>query len=190
MYTERLALRRVAATDVDNFMALNADEGVMRFLDWRPPERQDVVSEIADIIAAYDQHPRLGRFVAEDLAGDFVGWWGLRVTSAGPDEPELGYRLRRRYWGRGLATEGCRALLHEAFDRLAVSRVHAETMTVNTASRRVLEKVGLHHVRTFHSGFPNPLPGTELGEVAYEISRDDWQAASSTDEQRVWSHDR
>lgn len=47
-------------------------------------------------------------------------------------------------------------------------------MAVNTASRRVLEKVGMRHLRTFHSDYPDPLPGTEHGEVVYGISLADW----------------
>jgi RimJ/RimL family protein N-acetyltransferase len=162
--------------DVCNWLALNSDDGVMRFLDWHPPGRQDVVAEIEDIIQAYERYPGLGRFAAEDPAGEFVGWFGLRVTvAASPDEVELGYRLRRRFWGQGLATEGSRALVEYAFDRQDVAKVYAETMAVNTASRRVLEKVGLHLVRTFHREWVNPLPGTEFGEVVYELTRADWR---------------
>ena len=174
--TERLVLRRVSATDVENVMALNGDEGVMRFLDHQPPERGAVVAEIQALIEAYDLHPGLGRFVAEDHSGEFVGWFGLRASPAGPHEGELGYRLRRRHWGHGLATEGSRALLRHAFDRLQLERVYAETMAVNTPSRRVLEKVGMRHVRTFLAELPDPLPGTEHGEVVYEITRVGWRA--------------
>ncbi|GGM30496.1 GNAT family N-acetyltransferase [Micromonospora yangpuensis] len=81
---------------------------------------------------------------------------------------ELGYRLRRVAWGRGLATEGSRALLRYAFDTVGVRRVWAQTMAVNTRSRAVLERAGLRYVRTFHLHFDDPIPGTEHGEVEYE----------------------
>jgi RimJ/RimL family protein N-acetyltransferase len=50
-------------------------------------------------------------------------------------------------------------------------------MTVNTGSRRVLEKAGLGHARTVHLHWPGPLPGNEHGEVEYELRRDDWLAS-------------
>ena len=61
-----------------------------------------------------------------------------------------------------------------AFAQPQVNRIWAETMAVNTRSRRVLEKVGLAYLRTTHRYFDNPLPGTELGEVEYQLRRADW----------------
>lgn len=87
---------------------------------------------------------------------------------------ELGYRLRRSAWGQGYATEGSRALVHRAFTELGVHNVVATTMSVNTGSRRVLEKAGLHHTRTVHLEWPEPLEGNEHGEVEYQLSRRDW----------------
>jgi RimJ/RimL family protein N-acetyltransferase len=107
--------------------------------------------------------------------GRFLGWFGLLVDSVDPLVVELGYRLRRSEWGRGLATEGSRALIEHAFARAGAAKVVAETMAVNTASRRVMEKAGMRHVRTFQGVFEEPLPGTDSGEVAYEICRDEWQ---------------
>jgi RimJ/RimL family protein N-acetyltransferase len=51
-------------------------------------------------------------------------------------------------------------------------------MAVNRASRRVLEKAGLTHVGAVRRRWPEPLPGSELGEVKYEIARDAWEAAT------------
>ncbi|MFC8846533.1 MULTISPECIES: GNAT family N-acetyltransferase [unclassified Micromonospora] len=91
-------------------------------------------------------------------------------------QAELGYRLRRAAWGRGLATEGSRALVRYAFTTLGLARVWAETMAVNTASRRVMEKSGLRHVRTVHLDWDDPIEGTEHGEVEYELLRGEWTA--------------
>src|SRR4249920_337923 len=113
--TRRLGLRRVVVSDLDDFMRLNADEGVMRFISRNPPARQAVRLEIEQILTAYETFPSHGRFVAEDRTGTFLGWFGLQVTGAGPAAPSLGYRLRRAVWGRGLATEGGLALVDHAF---------------------------------------------------------------------------
>jgi RimJ/RimL family protein N-acetyltransferase len=90
------------------------------------------------------------------------------------DAYEVGYRLGRRWWGRGLAVEGTRAIIAAAFSLLGARRLTAQTMAVNQRSRRVMERCGMRHVRTFHLEFDDPLPGTELGEVQYEITRAQW----------------
>ena len=51
-------------------------------------------------------------------------------------------------------------------------------MAVNTPSRRVLERVGLRHVRTYHEHFDDPIPGTEQGEVEYAVTRSEWRVRS------------
>jgi RimJ/RimL family protein N-acetyltransferase len=106
-----------------------------------------------------------------------VGWFSLRRVREGVGE--LGYRLRRGAWGRGLASEGAIALVAVAFADYDFRRIVATTMAVNSASRRVMEKTGLTHVRTVYPHWREPLPGSELGEVEYEITRDEWEAERS-----------
>jgi RimJ/RimL family protein N-acetyltransferase len=164
--TERLRLRPLATDDVDRLVELDADPQVMRFITGGASTPRD---EAARIVARATGH----RWLAfGDADGDFVGWFGLRPSAAG--ERELGYRLRRACWGRGLATEGARALVHLAFAELHASRVWAQTMTVNLASRRVMERCGLRFVRTFFTEWPEPVAGSEEGDVEYELTRAEW----------------
>jgi hypothetical protein len=88
-----------------------------------------------------------------------------------PGEIVLGFRLRRSAWGQGYATEGSRALIRKGFTELGARRVVAETMVVNLASGRVLEKAGLHLVRVFHQPWPYRLDGRELGDAEYAVTR-------------------
>lgn len=171
--TPRLRLRRLRPEDADLLDQLDRDPDVLRFIDWQPPSLEQQRGIVADCLAEYRRWPRHGRFVAESPDGVFLGWFSLRVD-ADPAAPELGYRLRRQVWGRGLATEGGRALVRHAFAELAAAEVHAQTMFVNHASRRVLAGCGLRHVETFQLQFSQPLPGTELGEVRYRITRSEW----------------
>ncbi|MCX5067984.1 GNAT family N-acetyltransferase [Micromonospora lupini] len=172
--TERLRLRRLTAADVDALVELDSDPEVMRFLTGGVATPRATVQDeqVPRLLAQYERHPGLGRWAALDRAGgDFLGWFALDPSEDGT-EAELGYRLRRSTWGRGLATEGSRALVRYAFDTVGVRRVWAETMAVNERSRRVLAKAGLRHVRTFHLQFDDPIPGTEHGEVEYELRAD------------------
>ncbi|WP_222851101.1 GNAT family N-acetyltransferase [Phytoactinopolyspora mesophila] len=178
--TERMALRQVTRSDVDRLVLLNNDDGVMRYLDWRPPTREQVVAEVEILLKAYEVYPRHGQLIAELADSTFVGWFSLAVGADGPAAPELGYRLRTAHWGAGLATEGSQAMINYAFAELEAERVVAETMFVNAGSRRVMEKCGMRHIETFHVEFDNPLPGTELGEVRYQITREEWLVARTS----------
>ncbi len=100
---------------------------------------------------------------------------------SGRDEVELGYRLKRSAWGKGYATEGSRALIRKGFTELGVRRVFAQTMAVNTASRRVMEKAGLAYARTFHEDWQEPIVGAEHGEVEYALTKSDWERKSGMD---------
>jgi RimJ/RimL family protein N-acetyltransferase len=74
----------------------------------------------------------------------------------------------------GHAAEGARALIRNAFTDLGTQRVFAQTMAVNTRSRRVMDRAGLRYLRTFHLQWDDPIPATEHGEVEYELLREDW----------------
>ncbi len=179
--TERLVLRRFSDSDVDNLVALNSDPEVMRYLTGgRPTPRRVVRDEVLPtLLAKYDEPGGYAQWAAEEKAtGAFLGWFALNRDdpAAPPDEGELGYRLRREAWGKGYATEGSRALVRAAFTDLGTRRVWAQTMAVNTRSRRVMERVGLRFVRVFHLSWDDPIEGVEHGEVEYEILRHEWQA--------------
>jgi RimJ/RimL family protein N-acetyltransferase len=165
--TARLIMRPIEVTDVDQLVTLDSDPEVMRYLTGGEPTTR---SEVEAIV-----HKRLGsRWMAyERETLDFVGWFGAPAT--GEREYELGYRVARRYWGRGLATEGTLSLIDELFSARDAVRLWAQTMAVNTRSRRVMERCGLRYVRTFHLSWDNPIEGTEHGEVEYELLRRDWE---------------
>jgi RimJ/RimL family protein N-acetyltransferase len=169
--TERLILRPFTESDAGDLFALHNDPDVMRYLNGgKPIPLQVIVEETLPAFIAAD-------FLAaiEKSSGAFLGWFHLWAPEGKPaDEPELGYRLHKWAWGKGYATEGSRALIDKAFLEQGARRVFAQTMAVNRGSRRVMEKSGLRFARTFFLDFPDPLPGTELGEVEYELLRADW----------------
>ncbi|MFB4274196.1 GNAT family N-acetyltransferase [Nonomuraea sp. MTCD27] len=172
--TERLILRRFTESDEDHLFALHNDPEVMRYLNGGQPTPRETIVERT-----------LPRFVAggffaalEKPSGAFLGWFHLRPAENGSDEePELGYRLHKAAWGRGVATEGSLALIDKAFAELGARRVFAQTMAVNLGSRRVMEKCGLRLVRTFHLEGFEAIEGSEHGEVEYELLRSGWEAA-------------
>ena len=101
----------------------------------------------------------------------------------GPDADvtniDLGYRLRRAARNQGYATEGSCALIRMGFTDLGVERVFAHTRTVNTASRRVMEKCGLTLVHTTPHQRADVIAGSEHGEVEYALTKPEWQARTA-----------
>lgn len=177
--TERFWLRQLTMADVDNLFALDSDPEVMRYLPADEATTRDHIEQVVlpHLVAEYDRSPGLGVWAAvEHGSGEFMGWMCLRTTKGhAPDDVELGYRLRRAVWGKGVATEGSRALIGYGFDALGVARVWAETRAANKASQRVMAKAGLRFARTF------PYNGSETGGVEYALTRAEYEADYGAD---------
>lgn len=175
--TARLHLRRFTAADAAALADLHADPRVMRYIDnGKPVAREETVSAtLPRILDQYAQLPAgLGRSaLIEKSSGRFVGWVGLGPSSSvglavGTDY-ELGYRLHPDFWRCGYASEAAKALVDHAFAEHALPRIVATTMTVNLASRRVMENAGLRYVRTFFEQWPEYIEGAEHGDVEYAL---------------------
>jgi RimJ/RimL family protein N-acetyltransferase len=182
LQTDRLTLRRFTEQDVDNLFSLNSDPEVMRYINGgRPTPREQVRDEIIPFhLACYERSDGLGTWAAETgSTGEFLGWFHFRPGAG--EGIDLGYRLRRVAWKKGYATEGSRALIRKGFTDLGVERVFARTMTVNAASRRVMEKSGLALVRTFPSEEHGGIEGSEHGVVEYALTRAEWETRAIND---------
>jgi len=73
----------------------------------------------------------------------FIGFTGLKYLDD-LDEVDVGYRLVREYWGRGLATEATRPTIDYGFEKLGLKRIIAAALPENVGSIRVMEKLGMH----------------------------------------------
>jgi RimJ/RimL family protein N-acetyltransferase len=176
--TRRIQLVPLGDEHLEHEVELDSDPEVMRHLTGRPSTPAEVADRHRHRLAVARRVPGLG-FWAGLVEGEFVGWWILEPPERPDQGPvagqaELGYRLLRRCWRQGLAGEGSRELLRHGFEDLGLDRVFAETMAVNTASRATMTSLGMAHVRTFYLDLDDPLPGSELGEVEYAITRDEW----------------
>ncbi|HEX8081230.1 MAG TPA: GNAT family N-acetyltransferase [Jatrophihabitans sp.] len=183
--TRRLTLVPLAEEHLDHEVELDSDPEVMRYLgNGKVRARDEVQRHHRHRLAVADLVPGLG-FWAGFHEGQFVGWWLFsppQHADQGPVEgqAELGYRLLRRYWRQGLASEGSRELIRHGFEDLGLHRIFAETMAVNEASRATMTSIGLRHVRTFQGDWDEPIPGAEHGEVEYAITRDEWLAGRAS----------
>lgn len=171
--TARLILRPVTPADRANLVALEADPEVMRFLNNGQPVPEAGLPD-GKFLAPRGTEPEV-LAAHETATGCFIGWFAFFDDGLvdGFRTAEIGYRLARDAWGKGYGTEGAEVLIAEAFDHWGFDRIRAETMAVNLGSRRVMEKAGMQLVSTVFPHFPHPIPGSDQGEVIYEIRKSD-----------------
>ena len=107
----------------------------------------------------------------------FVGFVGLaepRFEASFTPCVEIGWRLVRSAWGRGLATEAAREVLRHAFVDLALDEVVSFTSLGNAPSIALMRRLGMHRSLEFdHPGVPE---GHEVRRhVLFRLSADEWR---------------
>lgn len=143
--TERLILREMTADDAQIMFDMNNDPEVIRYTGDGPFAS---VEATRDFLANYyaRQKPGTGRWGIEEKAtGELIGWAGIKYEEDS-GAYDVGYRLMRSHWGRGVATEAARACIAYAFEQLHVKEIIGRVMHDNIASIRVLEKLGLRYL--------------------------------------------
>lgn len=178
--TERLLLRRWRAGDAEPFARLNADALVMEHFP-ATLSRAESDELIERMESSFREHG-FGAWAVQvpgsvELAG-FVGLWPQNSEQL-PFAPavEIGWRLGRDCWGRGIATEAATAVLWFGFGELGVDEVVSFTTVGNQRSRAVMERLGMH--RNPAEDFLHPAidPGDPLApHVLYRIKAGEWPA--------------
>lgn len=175
LQTTQLTLSPCRPSDRDDFIALELDPEVMRFLNGGHPVDHQQIAPNATFLMPRGTEPHVWT-ARRTSSGGFVGWFCLWPESA--TLAELGYRLHRREWGQGLVSEGASALINWGFESAGYDKIVATTMAVNQALHRVMEKIGMNYDHIVHADWPDPIPGSEHGEVWYELNRSAWTSAS------------
>jgi len=139
--TNRFHLREKLLCDAEEMYLLNADPEVIQYTG-DPPFKD--VQEAEDFIKRYDHFAKygFGRWViVEKSTGQYLGWCGLKKHTDGMID--LGYRIKKEYWGRGIASECAAACLDYGFNQLGIQEIVGRSARANHASIRILEKIGM-----------------------------------------------
>jgi len=154
--TPRLLLRAWRETDRAPFREMNADAQVMRYFpSVLTAEETDALLE--GFRLHFEQHGFGLWAVALKETNEFAGFIGLAVPAFEAHFTpcvEIGWRLAARFWNRGLATEGAAAVLAFAHNNLGLEQIVSFTVVENSASRRVMEKIGM--IRDLRGDFDHP----------------------------------
>lgn len=162
--TERLVLRMFRESDFETYAEMVGDPEIMRYIgDGQPLARPMAWRNLA--LQAGHWHLRgYGLWAATERAtGALVGRIGFWNPEGWPGF-ELGWMLRRSFWGRGYATEGARAALRWAFDERGEAEVISLIQPDNRASVQVALRLGGELVRSMDVG--------GIQALVYRITRD------------------
>jgi [ribosomal protein S5]-alanine N-acetyltransferase len=143
--TARLRGTPLEESDLSLLVALHRDEKILSAFGAERQTPEETRAFLALKLAHWHEHG-FGIWMFRDAEGTFVGRCGIHRWHG---EVELGYIVRSEYWHRGLATEMAAAVAEHSVTTLGLRQLVGFTRATNTASRRVLERVGFVYERDF-----------------------------------------
>ncbi|GAA3133553.1 GNAT family protein [Planomonospora alba] len=174
--TERLLLRPFTPDDLDALHTIQSLPEVARYLYWGPRDREQTREALhakTTQTALRDEGQALSLAVEIAATGELIGdallFWHSRTHRSG----EIGYVFHPGHHGRGYATETGHALLRLGFDGLDLHRVTGRLDARNTASARVLERLGMR--REAHLVENEWVKDEWTDEVVYAILQREWR---------------
>lgn len=151
--TQRLVLREFEPKDVGQLAPILANPQVMKFSPSGILSVEQTRMKINGFIASYEKHGFGKWAIVLKECNKLIGYCGIAVEQVdNVYEPEIGYRLAPEFWGKGLATEAASAAIQQGFEQFKLSYLLGIVEPANTASVRVLEKLGMKYKRktVFH----------------------------------------
>ena len=146
--TERLVLREFAVEDALGFYQMNDNAEVLQYTGDKPFRDPEAAAAFILSYNHYKVHG-YGRWtIVRKTDQAYLGFCGLKYHPE-TEEVDLGFRLIRNEWGRGYATEAASACLEYGLNQLKLPRIIGRVRQVNTASVKVLEKIGMKRVGAF-----------------------------------------
>jgi len=164
--TQRLILKQFCEDDAQYLFELNSDPEVTKYVGEGAFESVDAVREF---VRNYNQYEKYGQGrlnMFDKQSGEYIGWCGLKYLTESR-QTDLGYRLLKKHWGKGYATEASTACLNYGFNTLNLEKIIGTAMKENTASIKVFEKLGLKYSHDDDCGCQ---PG-----VVYTITKEEWK---------------
>jgi RimJ/RimL family protein N-acetyltransferase len=174
--TERLTLRPHTKDDFDDVYAFQSRPEVARYLYWdarTPDEVRDALEEKVGESVLTDDGQRLSLAVVWRETGQVVGQVSLKWLSREHRQGEIGFVFHPDYQGRGLAREAAEVVLRLGFADLGLHRVIGRCDSLNVASYRLLERLGMR--REAHFVHDEIFKGTWGDQYVYAMLDDEWR---------------
>jgi len=182
--TERLLLRPFALDDLSDLHAITGHEEVVRYLPegvWTLEETREALRKVTDRYKRGQSvtEVKYTLAVVEKNTKKVVGWCGLGPMDFDQAEVEIYYGLSRDLWGRGIATEAAKALLHYGFQSIGLEKIVAIVKPENRTSQRVIEKLGMSYKKRIGS-LPEKFKFYE-GLLYYSLTQEEYSRKTTTE---------
>lgn len=146
--TPRLIIREFTMSDVDDLAYILNKPEVMHFSRTGAISTEETAIKIKSYINSYQQHGYGKWAVIHRNTGKLIGYCGIAIEQIDNNlENELGYRFDPDFWHQGFATEAVSSCINYAFDTLNLEYLLGIVEPENTASVRVLQKIGMEFVK-------------------------------------------
>jgi RimJ/RimL family protein N-acetyltransferase len=146
--TERLIIRQFTFDDLDTLIGLRSDNDVIKYIGSRRMQNPEAIEKrLAFYIDCYAKYGYGMCAMIWRETGEMIGWCGLQPLEE-TGETEVGYGMIKRFWGKGIGYECARAWLEYGFREAAATRIVAVAAPENTASWRIMEKLGMTYEKT------------------------------------------
>jgi RimJ/RimL family protein N-acetyltransferase len=142
----------------------------MRFLPGRVPRPIEHVQKFLEVYIQSSESCWGAWAIIHKQGAHLIGHFGMEVLQPG-NHDELFYAIGKTYWGQGLVTEAAQAVVKHSFDNCGFDTIIAQAVPANTASRRVMEKIGMQY-----RGLVNQYYNAEL--ALYDVTREQFKNMS------------
>ncbi len=142
-------------SDADELFEMDKNPNVHDYLWQKPVEHIDEVYAYIEMVQKQYQENGIGRFsTILKETNELIGWTGIKfvndhIENGNTNFYDYGYRLNPKFWGKGYATEASIAWLDYGFNQMSIQEMNAYTHAENSASNRVLEKIGMTFMENY-----------------------------------------
>ncbi|KJH71904.1 GNAT family N-acetyltransferase [Aliterella atlantica] len=172
--TQRLLLRSLNLNDAVDIFEYAADPQVSQYATWSAHQSINQSKQfIESVIAQYRNHQLAAWGIVCKADNKVIGTCGFTNWIATARRAEIGYALSSKYWGQGYMPEAVRLLFGFGFCLMKLNRIEAKCVIANTASARVMEKVGMQFEGILRQDLL--AKGSFYDVKIYSILKQDWQ---------------
>ncbi|HCN56734.1 MAG TPA: GNAT family N-acetyltransferase [Exiguobacterium sp.] len=186
--TERLVLRPLRASDLDDLFEYTQDEETARYVTWNANQTIEQAEQFLNyVLSNYEQGNEAPWAIVWKETGKMIGTIDfIHLLLDDNKQAELGYALSREFWGKGIVTEAVARVMAYGFEELKLERIQARCMEPNIGSARVMEKVGMTYEGTLRRLIF--IKGAFHDVKMYAMLRDEYAAVTQKKEANTKQH--
>lgn len=152
--TPRLLIREMLPDDLEGMFIMDSDPEVHKYLGNQPVKDIETIKQVIEFVRRQYKDFGIGRWsVIDKSTQEFMGWTGFKFNTEERNGHvnyiDIGYRLQKRHWGKGIASECAESCMQYGLNELKYDKILAAAHIDNIASNKVLQKIGLSKKNQF-----------------------------------------